>query len=315
MNGGLKEKAFTEGFRVCLVIDLHSHILPGIDDGAPSLDVALDMARLWVADGVTAVACTPHILPGRYANDGPGILAAVAELQLALVLKGIDLKLVAGADNHIAADFVAGLKSGRLLTLAASNYVLVEPPHHICPPRLDQFFFGIMMAGYVPILTHPERLTWIENSWTRIEALAQKGVWMQVTAGSLTGQFGRRPKYWAEKLIDARLTAILASDAHNSESRPPDLKRGFEAAAERLGHAAALDLVRTRPQGILDNKSPTELPALEGLRDIGRVEDGVNDDRYSNRRGGFGKAPAIDAGDANVAGGRSGGWLQRVFKS
>ncbi len=270
---------------------------------------------MWVADGVTTVACTPHILPGCYANTGPGIFEAVAELQLAIALKGIDLKLVAGADNHMAGDFVPGLKSGRLLTLAGSNYVLVEPPHHICPPRLEQFFFEIMMAGYVPILTHPERLTWIENNWPKIEALAQKGVWMQVTAGSLTGQFGRRPKYWAEKLIDGRLTAILASDAHSSGSRPPDLRRGFEAVADRLGQAAALDLVRTRPQGILDNKPPRELPALEGLKDIGRIEDGVKDDAYYNRRGGLGKAPAIDSGDPYAATGRPGGWLQRVFKS
>lgn len=297
------------------MIDLHSHLLPGIDDGAPTLDVALDMARIWVADGVTTVACTPHILPGCYPNNGPAIVDAVAELQLALVLKGIDLKLVAGADNHMAGDFIAGLKSGRLLTLAGSDYVLVEPPHHICPPRLDQFFFEIMMSGYIPILTHPERLTWIENNWAKIEALAQKGVWMQVTAGSLTGQFGRRPKYWAEKLIDERLTAILASDAHSSESRPPDLRRGFDAAAERLGHEAALDLVRTRPQGILDNKSPRELPTLEGLRDVERIEDGVRDDGHNSRRGGLGKTPAFNTGDVGSAGGRSGGWLQRVFKS
>jgi len=111
------------------VIDLHTHILPGIDDGAASLDVAIDMARLWEAEGVTTVACTPHILPGVYANSGPDIEQATTGLKIALAIKGVNLSLVSGADNHVVPDFVSGLRSGRLLALAGSKFVLVEPPH------------------------------------------------------------------------------------------------------------------------------------------------------------------------------------------
>src|SRR5262245_55448640 len=111
------------------MIDLHCHILPGIDDGATDLSVSIAMARAFVTDGVTVVACTPHILPGVYANSGPQIRAATAALQQALDEKGIALRLLPGADNHITPTFVAELTSGHLLSLADSRYVLVEPPH------------------------------------------------------------------------------------------------------------------------------------------------------------------------------------------
>jgi protein-tyrosine phosphatase len=122
------------------VIDLHCHILPGIDDGAPDLSVALAMAEASVADGVQLLACTPHILPGVYHNTGPQIRSAVQLLQQHLDAHGIPLRLTTGADVHIVPDFVAGLSSGHLLTLADSRYVLVEPPHH-APPRLKDLMF------------------------------------------------------------------------------------------------------------------------------------------------------------------------------
>lgn len=105
--------------------------------------------------GVTTVACTPHILPGLYGNTGRGIRLAAQELQRILDHENIALHLVPGADAHIVQDFVAGLRSGHILSLADTRYVLVEPPHHVAPPYMEEFFFNVMMAGYVPILTHP----------------------------------------------------------------------------------------------------------------------------------------------------------------
>ena len=113
------------------MIDLHSHILPGVDDGASDVAVAFAMARAYVAQGVSRVACTPHILPGVYNNRGSQIRASVDELQQYLGEAGIPLQLMPGSDNHIAPDFVAGLRSGRLLTLGDSRHVLVEPPRYV----------------------------------------------------------------------------------------------------------------------------------------------------------------------------------------
>lgn len=245
------------------MIDLHSHILPGVDDGAPDLSAALEMARAFTVDGVMVLACTPHILPGLYHNTGRQIEAAVTALQNALDDAGIPLRLVSGADNHMVPDFVPGLETGHLLTLAGSRYVLVEPPHHSVPPRMDDFFFGVLARGYVPILTHPERLSWINQHYRAIERLADSGVWMQVTAGSLTGAFGRNARYWAERMLDEGRVHILATDAHDTQRRPPNLSAGREAAARRVGANEAENLVVVRPRGIVANVLPSELPAPE----------------------------------------------------
>ena len=243
------------------MFDLHSHLLPGIDDGAPDLDTSFAMARAYVNQGVECTACTPHILPGLYHNTGPQIRQAVQELQVRLDDAGIPLKLVAGADNHIVPDFTGGLKSGQLLTLADSAYVLVEPPHHVAPARLEDLFFEILLEGYVPVLTHPERLSWIESKYDIIEKLAGHGVWMQITSGSLLGSFGRRPRYWAERMLEEGLVHILATDAHNMGPRPPDLLRGRMQAEKLAGSEEARHLTVTRPQGVLMNTPPGSLPA------------------------------------------------------
>jgi len=245
------------------MIDLHCHILSGVDDGAPDPSVSIEMAKAFVADGVTVVACTPHILPGLYANSGAQIRAATAQLQLTLMNEGIPLRLVAGADNHITPNFVAELRSGHLLSLADTRYVLVEPPHHVAPPRLEDLFFGLLVAGYVPILTHPERLSWIESHYPTIKRLVHAGVWMQLTAGSLTGAFGRRAQYWSERMLDEGCVHILATDAHDVNRRPPNLSQGRELASKRIGDIEAQHLVETRPRGVLFDELPANLPPLK----------------------------------------------------
>src|SRR5262245_32856988 len=239
------------------MIDLHCHILPGIDDGAANISVSIEMARAFVADGVSVVACTPHILPGLYANSGPGIRLTTAKLQQTLSGEGVALQLVTGADNHITPDFVAALSSGRLLSLADTRYVLVEPPHHIAPPRMEVLFFNLVTAGYVPILTHPERLTWIKSHYQTIKQLFRAGVWMQLTAGSLAGAFGRNAQYWAERMLDEGCVHLLATDAHDVRSRPPNLRQGRELTSKRVGDVEAEHLVATRPRGVLLNDPPS----------------------------------------------------------
>jgi protein-tyrosine phosphatase len=247
------------------MFDLHCHILPGLDDGAADLSVSIEMAKAFVADGVTVAACTPHILPGLYLNSGPQIRQATADLQQVLDREGIPLKLVTGADNHITPSFVAELRSGHLLSLADTRYVLVEPPHHVAPPRLEDLFFNLLVAGFVPILTHPERLTWIESHYQTVQRLAQAGVWMQLTAGSLSGAFGRTPQYWSERMLDEGIVHILATDAHDVERRPPNLGQGREFAAKRVGDIEAEHLVVTRPQGVLMNEHPSSLPGPQSV--------------------------------------------------
>ena len=285
------------------MIDLHCHILPGLDDGAADLSVSTEMAKAFVADGVLVVACTPHILPGLYHNSGPQIRHATAQLQQHLDRQAIPLRLVTGADNHIIPSFVTELRSGHLLSLADSRYVLVEPPHHVAPPRLEDLFFDLLVAGYVPILTHPERLSWINSHYQAVLRLVHAGCWMQITAGSLTGAFGRNARYWAERMLNEGCVHLIATDAHDVNRRPPNLNRGRELAAKRVGEVEAQHLVVTRPEGVLRNELPSNLPRPEAaVASSGMVAE-ANDLRGT--------------GDATGAGGFSGrgfaGRLRRFF--
>jgi len=248
------------------MIDLHCHILPGIDDGPTDLSVSLAMARCAVDDGIRVTACTPHIYPGLYENHAEGIRSGIAAFRLALAEANIPLQLVEGADTHLAPDLLAGIRGGRIPTLNGSRYFLFEPPHHVAPPRLEDSVFTLVAAGYVPVITHPERLTWIEEHYPVFKRLVASGAWMQLTSGSLTGRYGPRPKYWSERILDEGFCHILATDAHHIDRRPPLLAEAREVAARRMGAEEAMHLVVTRPQGILDNVPAPSLPPLPGAR-------------------------------------------------
>lgn len=231
-------------------------MLPGIDDGAPDLRTALAMARAAVADGIRVVACTPHIYPGLYENDKAGIRKALDLFSEQLRRRRIPLQLVIGADVHLAPDLLARLEAGTVPTLHDSRYLLLEPPHHVAPPRFETSVFAMVLAGYVPVVTHPERLTWIEGHYPVFKRLAERGVWMQITAGALTGRFGKRPRYWGERMLDEGIAHLLATDSHDAERRAPRLAEARDAAALRVGEPEALRLVMERPQAILRNLDP-----------------------------------------------------------
>jgi protein-tyrosine phosphatase len=281
------------------MIDLHCHILPGIDDGATDVSVSLAMARLAVDQGVEIQACTPHILPGLYANTGPQIRADVERLQARLDEEGVPLRLVVGADAHMTPDMAAKLRSGEIPSLADTRYVLVEPPHHVAPPNFEGFFFDLLIAGYAPILTHPERLTWIESHYAKIPRLVAAGVWMQVTAGSLTGSFGRRPLYWAERMLNEGLVHLLATDAHSASRRRPNLAEGRDAAAHWVGAEEADRMVIDRPYAVLSDIPPSQVPApLSGNRPSARRRPGVSE-RRSN--GGMDVAMRVSGGASETS--------------
>jgi protein-tyrosine phosphatase len=243
------------------VFDLHCHLLPAIDDGALDLDMALDMARMAVEDGIRTVVCTPHIYPGVYENNRAGIEAAVTRMQRELDARGIALTLAVGADVHLAPRLAEAIAEGRVPTLAESRYLLLEPPHHTAPPRFEDAVFELMAAGFVPVITHPERLNWVEDHFDVFTRLGERGAWLQITGGALTGRFGRRVRYWAERFVGEGHAMVLATDAHHPQRRPPLLAEAREAAARLVGDSEARHLVATRPQAVLLNDAPESVPA------------------------------------------------------
>ncbi|MBG1232687.1 CpsB/CapC family capsule biosynthesis tyrosine phosphatase [Aestuariivirga litoralis] len=244
------------------MIDLHSHILPGIDDGAADLDASLAIARMAAADGIQVMAATPHFMPGVYDNSAADTRARVDSLQQVLNDAGIALHLVTGCDAHIRPDFPACLRGGSILTIHDSRYVLFEPPHISLPQRMEELLFNVTASGFVPVLTHPERLKWIEHHYEIMPRLVEQGVLMQVTAGSLTGRFGKRAQYWANRMLAEGLFHIVATDAHNVTSRPPLMAEAVRLLEQEVGVEEARNMAFTRPAMMLDNEAADQLPPI-----------------------------------------------------
>jgi protein-tyrosine phosphatase len=257
------------------MIDLHCHLIPNIDDGAASPEAALIMARLAVAEGITTTACTPHIYPTLFENDSAGILAGVKGLRCLLAEADIPLQLTSGADIQLVPELVQGLRTGRMPTLNGSRYFLFEPPHHSVPPAFDRLIFDCLAAGYVPVITHPERLGWLsDHHYDWFVNAALDGAWIQITADAVTGRFGRQARYWAERFLDDGLVHILATDAHDPVHRPPRLGEGRRAAERWVGSAEAERLVLERPQAILNNLDPARVPPPPALAEDAGDRDG-----------------------------------------
>ena len=236
------------------MIDIQSHLLPGVDDGSTDLRMSLEMARIAVADGVRQMVCTPHVVQGVYDNDAKRIEAAVADLRLALIAAGVPLEIYAGADVHVAHDLPSTLVNRTIPTLNNGKYFLLEPPHHVLPPKMDELVMRLIKAGFVPILTHPERLTWIVNNYPVIERLNELGCLIQVTADSVLGFFGRTALFYSERLLDEGRVDVIASDAHGVKARRPGLSRARDVVARRLGENEAIEMVQGRPSRILSNE-------------------------------------------------------------
>lgn len=257
--------------------DLHCHMLPALDDGAKNLDTALAMACMAVEDGITHLAFTPHIYPGLFPNTSEGISAAVGSFSQALDDANISLDLGYGAEIHVVPELLINLRSGIFPTINQSRYFLFELPHHVPIPNFDRLLLNVIDAGYVPIITHPERLAWMNDHYHKLLQVVEAGSWVQMTAGSLTGRFGNRSKYLSEKMLDDGIVHLLATDAHNLKNRPPLLAEGEHAAVKYAGAEEARRLVWDRPQAIWNDIDPADVLRPQGV--------GVNDSLVINKKG------------------------------
>ncbi len=235
-------------------VDIHCHLLPGIDDGAESWDESLAMAQLAAADGISTVVATPHQLGEYRQNDGDTIRASCRQLQELLDQQGVPLQVLPGADVRIEPDVVGKIRAGEVLTLAdRGRYVLLELPHEVCFP-LDRLIRGLDAAGLTGILSHPERNQAILCQPHLVEPFVSAGFLLQVTAGSLAGSFGPQVKGVAEWLVAQGLAHFVATDAHGWQSRRPRMRRAAERVAEIAGQRAAAELCYGNPRRVADDR-------------------------------------------------------------
>lgn len=244
------------------MIDLHSHILHGIDDGAKVLEESIEMCRISFHDGIRTIVATPHILPGIHDNRRSTILPKVQELRAALVhselrTQNSELEILPGADVHFSFDLLQRYENKEIVTVNdQGRYLMVEFEFQGVPYQSEEVLYQLLGKGIIPIISHPERNFEIGQRPKRYYEMIRMGCLGQVTAMSLTGEFGPEIKQVAEKLVKKRLIHIIASDAHSANRRPPILSSGVKAAEKIVGRKEAQKMVTEYPQAILEGRRP-----------------------------------------------------------
>lgn len=243
------------------MIDLHCHILPGIDDGPRTREEAIAMCRLARADGCRAMVATPHQRRGRWWNGDRGAIAGLAkDLQAAL---GTELRILVGGEVHVDSELLAEvekLPEGGILTLAGSRYLLIELDERGRAGEAISLVHELAVAGWIPVVAHPEFIPWLAGDLELTARLVALGARMQVTAMSVTGDFGKGPQADTHALLDAGLAHFVASDCHGVQRRPPGLRRAYQMIVGRWGPDLAKRLVSDNPRAVVQNRP---LPDVE----------------------------------------------------
>jgi protein-tyrosine phosphatase len=241
------------------MVDIHCHILPGLDDGAESLEIAQAMGEMAIADGITHVIGTPHANP-NYRFSPRAIRERRDELQAIFAGR---LVLATGCDFHLSFENLQDIKyDSARYTLNQKNYLLVEFADYSIPPSLDQSLHELQLAGLHPIVTHPERNPLIRAQPERLYKWLGQGCYAQITAQSLGGRFGKAAQEMAQKWLGAGAVHFIASDAHNVTSRPLLLKETFDTVAAAHGEEVARALLVDNPLAAFEGRPLPYVPEL-----------------------------------------------------
>lgn len=241
------------------MIDLHVHLLPGLDDGPQTMEESVAMCRMAAADGVTTIVATPHQQHEEWENgDISEIHRLCREVETAaagtiLVLPGGEIR----ASMGIPADLERG-EEGGLLPLAGSRYVLVEPSPYPFAPSLEELIYELRVAGWRTILAHPERYGYLAEETERLRVLVKRGALLQVTAASVLGANGRRAEAATRYLLQHRLAHFLSSDGHDCTGRAPLLAEAARKVASQWGEDLARALTLDNPLAVIEDR---ELPS------------------------------------------------------
>jgi protein-tyrosine phosphatase len=234
------------------MVDIHCHILPGMDDGAGSIEESLEMAEMAIADGITHVVATPHS-SAEHRFDPEAIRQRREELQARL---GDRLQLATGCDFHLSYENLQDIRTNLTkYTLNQKNYLLVEFADFAIPPGMDDALHNLQLLGLSPIITHPERNRLICSQPERLRGWLHQGCTVQITAQSLLGRWGEGTKKQVEEWLDREMVHFFASDAHNLTQRPLRLKETYEIVAQRWGEPRALALFRDNPLAAFEGRA------------------------------------------------------------
>lgn len=237
------------------MIDLHSHIFHGFDDGAQSLEESIEMARIGAEDGIEKIVGTPHLFRGDFERiDVSMIHKRRDELSESLQNEKIEMEVYSGAEVHVSHNLIDEIQMHReLLTINNSSYMLIEFPSNHIFPGVKDLFFKIESEEIEPIITHPERNSVFRRNPVLLYELIEMGALVQANSGSFQGLFGSSVREAVSKFLDWNFIHFLSSDAHNTRSMSPKLSETLREIAERIGKERAYALVWDNPQAVLNN--------------------------------------------------------------
>ena len=240
-------------------VDIHCHILPGVDDGAPSLADSLEMAAMASADGIRTIIATPHANHEYPPLPAEEYLQRIANLQVEIDRIQMPLRILPGADVQITETLVARVRARQILTLAdTGRYILLELPHDIYIP-IDDLMAELKTIGTRSILSHPERNPGIQANLDLLEPLVERGCLLQVTAGSILGEFGREPQAIALHMLRHRLAHFVATDAHSPRFRKPLLRQAYRSVSALTENSYADQIFKHFPAAVAEGR-PIVIP-------------------------------------------------------
>ncbi len=239
--------------------DIHCHILPGLDDGASDVTEAIRMMRIAMDDGIVSIVATPHIMDGEYENTKAGIEEAITLLQESVLRSGDvnagDMpRLYIGGDVRISPDIIKMIEVGDIPTINNKGYLLIELPTFNIPPHTGELIFNLRQKHIIPIISHPERNLYILHRMEHLHSLVEYGALCQVTAMSITGDFGRDIQRASIRMLKEGLVHFIASDAHDSRKRPPVLSRAYMEVSRLFDEDTAKRMLIENPKRVIDGE-------------------------------------------------------------
>lgn len=234
------------------MIDIHCHILPSIDDGPSDIETSIKMLKIAADDGITHIVATPHFRQDEKPTI-QDIQDGISQLEESVNGAGMGIKLLSGADIRLTYELIYGIEENRIPSINGSRYFLLELPDLI-PPNLDNFLFTSKSCGFVPIITHPERNYSLLASPGKIEVLRDSGALFQLTAMSITGEFGGRVKKYSHMLLKKGFVDFIATDAHSTARRAPVLSKALRVISGLLDEREVRKIFFENPEAVIENR-------------------------------------------------------------